>query len=184
MLALSAALMTTPVLLMCDEPSLGHAPTVVGQLRDVLRAIHRRGTTIVIVEQSVNVALELAERAVFMEKGEVRFSGPTSELLNRPDTLRAVFLEAGEPQSARDLDHADRSVALSARELTKRFGGVTAVDGVSFDLYSDEILGFIGPNGAGKTTLFDVISGFARPDVGHVTLQGEDVTDRSAARRA
>jgi branched-chain amino acid transport system ATP-binding protein len=51
------------------------------------------GTTIVIVEQSVNVALTLAERAYFLEKGEVRFSGATSDLLQRRDLLRSVFLE-------------------------------------------------------------------------------------------
>ncbi len=92
MLALGGALMTRPELLMIDELSLGLAPTIVGQLLEVVREIHRRGTTIVIVEQSVNVALNLAERAVFMEKGEVRFTGPTSELLERPDILRSVFI--------------------------------------------------------------------------------------------
>ena len=59
-----------------------------------MRAIHAQGTTIILVEQSVNVALTLAERAVFMEKGEVRFTGPTAELLERDDILRSVFLEA------------------------------------------------------------------------------------------
>jgi ABC-type branched-subunit amino acid transport system ATPase component len=92
MLALGMALMTRPELVMIDELSLGLAPTIVGQLLDVVREIHRRGSTIVIVEQSVNVALQLAERAVFMEKGEVRFEGPADELLARPDILRAVFI--------------------------------------------------------------------------------------------
>src|SRR5207245_384307 len=55
--------------------------------------IHEQGCTIILVEQSVNVALTLAERAYFMEKGEVRFSGPTAELLERGDILRSVFLE-------------------------------------------------------------------------------------------
>ena len=92
MLALGGALMTRPEVLMIDELSLGLAPTIVGQLLEVVREIHRRGTTIVIVEQSVNVALNLADRAVFMEKGEVRFTGPTSDLLDRPDILRSVFI--------------------------------------------------------------------------------------------
>jgi len=65
---------------------------VVGRLIEVVRMLHAEGTTVVVVEQSVNVALELAERAVFLEKGEVRFSGPTSELLERPDILRSVFI--------------------------------------------------------------------------------------------
>ena len=184
MLGLAQAFIAKPRLLLVDELSLGLSPLIVSQLLDVLRDLHAGGTTIVVVEQSVNVALELAERAIFMEKGEVRFSGPTRDLLNRPDILRAVFLHGGGEESPRDIDQPDRSLVLSARALTKRFGGVTAVDGVSFELNSDEILGFIGPNGAGKTTLFDLISGFGRPDAGHVLLAGEDVTNWSAARRA
>ena len=92
MLSLAMALMVTPKVLMIDELSLGLAPTVVAQLMDVVAMLHRDGTTIVVVEQSVNVALELAQRAVFLEKGEVRFSGPTAELLERPDILRSVFI--------------------------------------------------------------------------------------------
>src|SRR5581483_913410 len=95
MLALAQAFMTKPRLLLVDELSLGLAPTVVGHLLDVLRTVHAAGTTIVIVEQSVNVALTLAERAVFMETGEVRFTGPTAELLERPDLLRSVFIRQG-----------------------------------------------------------------------------------------
>ncbi len=92
MLSLAMALMVTPKVLMIDELSLGLAPTVVAQLIEVVKLLHASGTTIVVVEQSVNVALELAERAVFLEKGEVRFSGRTAELLDRPDILRSVFI--------------------------------------------------------------------------------------------
>jgi branched-chain amino acid transport system ATP-binding protein len=100
MLALGSALMTRPELVMIDELSLGLAPTIVGQLLEVVREVHRRGSTIVIVEQSVNVALQLAERAVFMEKGEVRFEGPAGELLDRPDILRAVFISGAASHQA------------------------------------------------------------------------------------
>ena len=92
MLSLAMALMVTPKVLMIDELSLGLAPTVVAQLLEVVKLLHATGTTIVVVEQSVNVALELAERAVFLEKGEVRFSGRTADLLDRPDILRSVFI--------------------------------------------------------------------------------------------
>lgn len=60
--------------------------------------------------------------------------------------------------------------------LTKRYGGVTANDGISFDLREGEILGVIGPNGAGKSTLFDLLTGFQKPDSGTVLLDGRDVT--------
>ncbi|WCO68743.1 MFS transporter [Iamia majanohamensis] len=93
MLALSMAFLTRPKLLVIDELSLGLAPVVVEQLLDVVRALRDEGTTILLVEQSVNVALSVADRAYFLEKGEVRFDGPTADLLDRPDVLRSVFLE-------------------------------------------------------------------------------------------
>ena len=92
MLTLGQALIAKPKLLMIDELSLGLAPVVVEELLKIVRRIHAEGTAVILVEQSVNVALTVADRACFMEKGEIRFSGPTSELLERPDILRSVFL--------------------------------------------------------------------------------------------
>src|SRR5271165_2596323 len=93
MLALSMAFLARPRLLLIDELSLGLAPVVVEQLLPIIELIRSRGTTVILVEQSVNLALSMAQTAYFMEKGEIRFHGPTSELLERPDILRSVFLE-------------------------------------------------------------------------------------------
>lgn len=68
------------------------------------------------------------------------------------------------------------SELLKVEGLTKRFGGVTANDGISFDVRAGEILGVIGPNGAGKSTLFDLLTGFQKPDAGTVILEDLDVT--------
>jgi branched-chain amino acid transport system ATP-binding protein len=65
---------------------------------------------------------------------------------------------------------------LSIQELTKSFGGLTAVDNVSLDLFKGEILGLIGPNGAGKTTLFNLISGTYGPDQGKVVFNEVEIT--------
>jgi branched-chain amino acid transport system ATP-binding protein len=67
-------------------------------------------------------------------------------------------------------------IRLRVDGLTKRFGGLLAVDGVSFDVPGDGITAVIGPNGAGKTTLFSMISGFSTPTSGHVVFDGEDIT--------
>ena len=93
MLGLSKALILKPRLLLIDELSLGLAPVVVGQLLDMVRRINADGTAVVLVEQSVNIALGLADHAYFMEKGEIRFDGRSADLLARDDLLRAVFLE-------------------------------------------------------------------------------------------
>src|SRR5207302_6403655 len=65
---------------------------------------------------------------------------------------------------------------LRVEGLTKRFGGVAALDNVTFDVFSGQVLGIIGPNGSGKTTMFDVISGFQAPDAGRVVFEGVDIT--------
>jgi ABC-type branched-subunit amino acid transport system ATPase component len=92
MLALAKAVMLDPELLCIDELSLGLAPVVVQDLLKIVEKLKEQGVTMVIVEQSVNVALSIADRAVFMERGQVKFEGPAQELLERDDLLRAVFL--------------------------------------------------------------------------------------------
>ena len=140
---------------MIDELSLGLAPSVVAELLAAVQRLKEQGTTVILVEQSVNVALTVAETAYFMEKGEIRFHGPTAELLERPDVLRSVFLEgAASVELAVDgpaVVHVDgelpRGAARAARAPTaptptatcafecdgvsKRFGGIAALDDVS-----------------------------------------------------
>ena len=188
-LAVGMAFVAEPELLIIDELSLGLAPVVVEQLLEVVRLVSAKGTSIILVEQSVNVALTVADRAYFMEKGEVRYSGPTAQLLERGDILRSVFLEGAAPEPAsratakpvapepapeQPVRAAGR--VLEVHDLSVAFGGVRAVDGVSFALDQGEVLGLIGPNGAGKTTVFDLVSGFLVPSAGTVTYQGQDVT--------
>ncbi len=92
MLALARVMMTKPSLLLIDELALGLAPMVVDHLMALVREVNAQGTSVVLVEQSVNRAMTLAQRAVFLERGEVRFDGPIDDLLARPDLLRPVFL--------------------------------------------------------------------------------------------
>ena len=92
MLALARVMMTRPKLLLIDELALGLAPKTVEHLMEIVRRVNAEGTTVVLVEQSVNRAMSLAERAFFLERGELRFDGPTVELLERHDLLRPVFL--------------------------------------------------------------------------------------------
>jgi ABC-type branched-subunit amino acid transport system ATPase component len=73
-------------------------------------------------------------------------------------------------------DARDQGPLLDVRGVTKRFGGITAVDALDLAVTAGEIIGIIGPNGAGKSTLFDCVSGFCRPDAGRVRFAGRDVT--------
>ena len=96
-LALAKALLLDPSLLCIDELSLGLAPVVIAELLEVVERIRSTGVSIVLVEQSLNVAAEVCERAVFLEKGAVRFEGRTADLLERDDIARAVFLGESGP---------------------------------------------------------------------------------------
>ena len=92
-LATARALMSRPELLMIDELSLGLAPIVIERLMETVQRLHEEeDLTILIVEQQASFALGYTDRAYFMEKGEVRYDGPSSGLLDRPDLLRSVFL--------------------------------------------------------------------------------------------
>ena len=93
MLGLCTAFILKPRLLLIDELSLGLAPKIVTELLAMVRRINDAGTAIVLVEQSVNIALSVVEHAYFMEKGQIRFDGRARDLLARPDLLRSVFLE-------------------------------------------------------------------------------------------
>jgi ABC-type branched-subunit amino acid transport system ATPase component len=89
MLAIARALVLHPTLLMVDELSLGLAPVIVEELMGLLARLNADGVTVLVVEQHATLAMEAAERVVFMEKGQVRFSGPAAALRGRDDLLPA-----------------------------------------------------------------------------------------------
>jgi len=92
MLALARVMLHEPELLIIDELSLGLAPMVVQDLLGHIDTLRAAGQTMIIVEQSLNVALAVSDRAIFLEKGQVRFEGSARELAERDDLARAVFL--------------------------------------------------------------------------------------------
>ena len=107
----------------------------------------------------------VAERAAVTAGGPVAFRVPARP--PRPVGVR----------------RSDGDAVLVADGISKRFGGLQAVDRVSFAVMDGETLGLIGPNGAGKTTCFELLSGFTRPDAGRVTFKGRDITQMSPEAR-
>lgn len=197
MLMLAQTMMMAPRLVMIDELSLGLAPAVVESLVRTVREMRDRGITFILVEQSVNVALTISNRAYFLEKGEVRFQGDAADLLERPDVLRSVFIagaSADGTASANGTASADSVPAetrprrrtasktaaaravLEVERVSRSYGGIRAVADVSLTLHDREIVGIIGPNGAGKTSLFDLIGGSTAVEDGRILLDGVDLT--------
>jgi branched-chain amino acid transport system ATP-binding protein len=91
MLAIGRALMAGPALLLLDEPSLGLAPLMVERIFEIIRSIHRSGTTMLLVEQNARTALGLADRAYVVETGRIVLHGPASTLLDDPK-VRTAYL--------------------------------------------------------------------------------------------
>ncbi|MCR5182126.1 MAG: ABC transporter ATP-binding protein [Clostridia bacterium] len=91
MLAMGRALMSDPKLLMMDEPSMGLAPILVEQIFEIIKSLHEAGTTILLVEQNAQMALDIADRAYVLETGKVTISGSAKELLEN-DKVRSAYL--------------------------------------------------------------------------------------------
>jgi len=91
MLAMGRALMSKPKLLMLDEPSMGLAPILVEQIFDIIKELHKAGTTILLVEQNAEMALKVADRAYVMESGKITLSGTGAELA-ASDAIKKAYL--------------------------------------------------------------------------------------------
>ena len=91
MLAMGRALMSSPKLLMLDEPSMGLAPILVEQIFDIIQELHKSGTTILLVEQNAQAALSVADRGYVLETGKIVTSGTGKELLSSPAIKKAYL---------------------------------------------------------------------------------------------
>lgn len=109
MLSIGRALMANPRFLLLDEPSLGLAPMLVQQMRDLIVEINRQGTSVLLVEQNAMMALSIASHGYIMETGKMVMDGPSSELLQDED-VREFYLGIGEDQEAnyREIKHYRR----------------------------------------------------------------------------
>jgi branched-chain amino acid transport system ATP-binding protein len=190
-------LVARPHLLLVDELTLGLAPALVERVVALVAELRASGTTMLVVEQSLDLARRVADRCYFLERGAVQFAGTPDELAARTDLVRAVFLTPpGREPASLDLEPPGRTThvrgeegtRLALRGVSKHYGGVVALDDVTFSVSAGEIVGLIGANGAGKTTLFDIVSGFTRADAGTIELAGDgpiiDVSRLPAYARA
>jgi ABC-type branched-subunit amino acid transport system ATPase component/ABC-type branched-subunit amino acid transport system permease subunit len=192
MLAIAQALLRRPRVLLIDELSLGLSPEVLAAVLDSVRELAEQGTAVVLVEQSISAAMDIADSALFLQSGRVRYQGPAKALREHPELFASIAFGAGsaavgagsELARIRQQQRTDRDVVLQVSGVSASYGPVQVVNDVSFDLATGEVVGIIGPNGAGKTSLFDALSGLLDVDDGTVTLHGEDITGLSTHKRA
>jgi ABC-type branched-subunit amino acid transport system ATPase component len=195
-LAIGRALMTSPALLLLDEPSLGLAPQLVEQVGEIIERIHAQGTSVLLIEQNAAMGLRVADRAYVLEVGRITAHGSSAELA-ATDDIRDRYLGVGTTSPTRTAQDdpppdvsvplpssPDRARQLRVQDLTVRFGGVTALSGVSFTVEAGTIHALIGPNGAGKSTCINVLGGAYRATEGSVHYGDAEVTALPAHRIA
>ena len=113
MLAMGRGLMARPKLLLLDEPSLGLAPRIIGQIGEVIREINRQGTSVLLVEQNATMALGVADSAFVLDVGTVSLSGPAAELA-KTDAVQRLYLGHGSEEQVRR-----PAMATTGRRLTR-----------------------------------------------------------------
>jgi len=177
MLAIGRALMSEPKLLLLDEPSLGLAPQVVEQIGEVIREINRQGTSVILVEQNAAMALEIATSAYVLEVGRVTLHGSAAELAQTSEVQERYLGVAGGEVAAPEPPAAKRNGRpvreLKVENVTVKFGGLLALQDVSFKVEPGSVHALIGPNGAGKSTCLNVLTGVYLPTEGSVRY-GDD----------
>ena len=191
-LALAQGVLRRPSALLVDELSLGLSPEALSATLDLIVQLADEGTAIVLVEQSISTAMSIADSAVFLENGRVRYQGPAQSLRDHPELFASVAFGAGgastgggsELSRALKQQRTEREPVLVVEHVSAAYGDVRVVDDVSFDLAAGEVVGVLGPNGAGKTSLFDALSGLLPVAEGTVNLLGTDITGTSSHRRA
>jgi ABC-type branched-subunit amino acid transport system ATPase component/ABC-type branched-subunit amino acid transport system permease subunit len=163
--------------------NIGLAATDLGAL---LLILGRPGGLVQLVEPLRDRLVRALARAQGIDP-EPHYAGEEEDPAGVPmlvESGRAERAPDGRTPVRRGQDDPAAAPLLEARDLRKRFGGITAVADVSFRVRRGETLGLIGPNGAGKTTTFELLGGFTRPDAGTVRLDGRDVTRLAPESRA
>ncbi len=201
MLCVAQSLLCRPRVLLIDELSQGLSPNPISQISNILKELARAGVGIVLAEQSFNLATSICDRVILMENGQIAFAGPPPELITRQDYMRSVFLRSAQRRDLTEAEHTSttppstkrkgeatsgmfQTSALSGRNISKSFGGIKALDNVSFSAYPGQVLGIIGSNGSGKTTLLDICSGISLPATGQIRMLDHQVTFMPTHQRA
>ena len=190
-LAIAQAFVRRPRVLLIDELSLGLSPEALDSVMNLVKRAADGGACVVLVEQSISSAMDIADLAVFLDSSEVRYHGPATNLREYPELFAAIAFGASrglrvatEANRLRDALGDDEEVRLRVEQLSAGYGDVLAVNDVSLTVSAGEVVGVIGPNGAGKTTLFDCLSGTLPLRHGTVTLEGNDISTLPTHRRA
>lgn len=191
-LSIAQAMLRHPKVLLIDELSMGLSPEAHAAVLGLIQELADSGSAVILVEQSISTAMDIADRAVFMESGRIRYQGPARSLREHPELFASIAFGAssgavtggGSELARAQRLHGERDVVLRVEDISAAYGDVTVVDNVSLEVAAGDVIGVLGPNGAGKTSLFDCLSGALGVSSGAVTLLDQDITKLSPHKRA
>ncbi len=183
-LEIARVLAIDPQLVLLDEVAAGLNGSDLDELIALVRAVHREGASVILVEHVQEVIHQLAQRVVVLEWGEKLMEGTPAEVSNDPRVVEIYLGAQGEESlPVRTQKPADESARLSLSGISAGYGPVTVLKNVDLDVRPGEILAVLGPNGAGKSTLAKTIEGLIRPRAGVVTFNGTTITSQPAFER-
>ena len=179
---IASALAGDPEILIADEPTTALDVTVQAQVLDLLVTQARGGRAMILVSHDLAVVSEVADHVVVMQAGRVVESGPVRQVIDHPTADYTRKLLAAVPRgTARPRRTTSAEPVFTARGLTKSYRvlgkAFTAVDDVSFDIHTGEILGVVGESGSGKSSVAKISTGLLTPDSGEIVFDGMSLSD-------
>ncbi|MHB1344082.1 MAG: branched-chain amino acid ABC transporter ATP-binding protein/permease [Thermoleophilia bacterium] len=172
---IARAMTLRPNLLLLDEPAAGMNPSEVGEITRQIRELRDSGYTVILVEHQMPVVMNVSDRIVVVNKGQVLAQGTPKEIQAHPEVIAAYLGESGDCEVASKPSLIKGSPLLSLKGVEASYGPIKVLKGLDIDVYAGEIVTLLGANAAGKSTTIKTILGNVRAGAGTIEFNGQRI---------